>query len=211
MNFPAAPLKSIVSLIIAANCAVFLAEFFGLAGAGGLFGGGGWLGGGFHGGAGNFGGGVPFSLKYGLNALFFGGAWWQPLTMMFIHGGVLHLAMNMLVLWQFGRAVEWRLGAARFALLYVIGGLLANAAALPFLWGDWGAGVLAGNFVGASGAVCALLGFVAFFDRFNRRALIVWVLVISFAPLLVGQNIAWQVHLCGFAVGFLAGKSRLLG
>lgn len=94
------------------------------------------------------------------------------------------------------------MGAARFAALYLAGGVLANLAALPFLSGA--------NFIGASGAVCAVLGFVAFFDRFNRKGLVLWVVLISFLPLLVGLNVAWQVHLCGFAVGFLAAKSRVL-
>ncbi len=146
--------------------------------------------------------GREFVVKYGLNSYFFHGFYWQIATMMFLHGGFLHLAMNMLILWQFGASLEWRMGAARFAALYLAGGVLANLAALPFLSGA--------NFIGASGAVCAVLGFVAFFDRFNRKGLVLWVVLISFLPLLVGLNVAWQVHLCGFAVGFLAAKSRVL-
>ena len=38
-----------------------------------------------------------FSLIFGLNALFFNGAWWQVLSTMFVHGSLVHLLMNMAV------------------------------------------------------------------------------------------------------------------
>jgi len=56
--------------------------------------------------------------------------------------------------------------------------------------------------VGASGAISVLFGWIAYVDRFNRKGIFVAILLISFAPLLLGINIAWYAHLIGFGVGF---------
>ena len=67
------------------------------------------------------------SLLFGLNLYFLiGGFYWQPLTSMFSHGGIAHLAMNMFVLWQFGNYVERSRGAKAFVLLYLITGVLTS-------------------------------------------------------------------------------------
>ena len=73
-------------------------------------------------------------------------------TSMFLHGGWLHLAGNMLFLWVFGAPVEDRIGSARFAALYFAGGLAA-AAAQVFVAPDSTAPM-----IGASGAIAAVLG-----------------------------------------------------
>ena len=54
-------------------------------------------------------------------------AWLTPLTAMFTHDGLLHLAGNMLFLWIFGRTVENALGSLRFLAFYVLAGLAATA------------------------------------------------------------------------------------
>src|SRR5918998_2611496 len=50
------------------------------------------------------------------------GDWWRLLTAAFLHYGPVHLAMNMLVLYWFGPALEAALGSSRFLLLYVAAG-----------------------------------------------------------------------------------------
>lgn len=73
-----------------------------------------------------------FTIPYGyynllgLNILFFKGAYWQILSSMFMHGNLTHLILNMIVLFQFGRILESYLGALRFFLLYIIGGLMCS-------------------------------------------------------------------------------------
>jgi membrane associated rhomboid family serine protease len=52
---------------------------------------------------------------------------WQVITYMFIHGGWLHIAFNMFVLFQFGPIVEYSIGSKRFFNLYFICGLGAIA------------------------------------------------------------------------------------
>ena len=51
-------------------------------------------------------------------------AWWVTLfTSMFMHGGILHIAGNMLFLWVFGNNIEDRLGRLKFVLFYLLSGL----------------------------------------------------------------------------------------
>jgi membrane associated rhomboid family serine protease len=48
---------------------------------------------------------------------------WQFLTHMFLHGGIWHIAMNMLVLWMFGSTLEDIWGSKRFLIFYLLCGL----------------------------------------------------------------------------------------
>ena len=58
------------------------------------------------------------------------------------------------------------------------------------------------NMVGASGAISVLLGFLAYYDRASGKGLLIALVLMSFAPLLMGVQIAWYAHLFGFGVGF---------
>lgn len=125
--------------------------------------------------------------------------WWQPLTTMFAHGGIAHLGMNMFVLWQFGNLIERSHGAKQLVALYLICGLLTSLISFGYIYYlDHQV-----NLVGASGAICALLGYVAYYDKAQRSGIITWVLLISVAPLLIGLPIAWYAHFIGFGIGFL--------
>lgn len=77
------------------------------------------------------------------------GEWWRLVTAGFVHFGMLHVAMNMLLLFQLGRMLEPALGSARFALLYTAS-LLGGSAGAVLLSPD----ALTG---GASGAVFGLM------------------------------------------------------
>ena len=79
------------------------------------------------------------------------GQWWRLATALFLHFGVVHLALNMWALWDVGRLVEQLYGRWRFALLYLASGVFGNLLSL----------VLQGNRAvsgGASGAVFSLYG-----------------------------------------------------
>jgi len=54
--------------------------------------------------------------------------WLTILTSMFMHGGVLHLAGNMLFLWVFGNNIEDSMGRLKFAAFYLAGGVAAMLA-----------------------------------------------------------------------------------
>lgn len=125
--------------------------------------------------------------------------WWQPLTTMFAHGGIGHLGMNMFVLWQFGNLIERVKGAKELVFLYLTSGILTSILSFAYIF------YLDNqiNLVGASGAICALLGYVAYYDKAQRNGIITWVLLISVAPLIIGLPIAWYAHFIGLIVGFL--------
>lgn len=75
---------------------------------------------------------------------------WRFFTALFLHGGLLHVGLNMLALHQAGQIVERLFGRAGFLTIYVIAGLLGNAASL---W--WKPGPVS---VGASGAIFGVYG-----------------------------------------------------
>jgi len=143
---------------------------------------------------------VQGGLLLGLNLYFLVyDFWWQPLTTIFAHGGIAHLGMNMFVLWQFGNLIERFKGAKELVALYLISGLLTSILSFGYIFYlDHNV-----NLVGASGAICALLGYVAYYDKAQRSGIITWVLLISVAPLVIGLPIAWYAHFIGLAVGFL--------
>jgi membrane associated rhomboid family serine protease len=78
------------------------------------------------------------------------GEWWRMLTATFLHANLIHLGMNMLVLYMLGIAVEQALGTGRFLMVYVASGIAGSAGAI----------LLSPNSptVGASGAIYGILG-----------------------------------------------------
>ena len=140
-----------------------------------------------------------------LRGLLFGpvvadGEWWRLITAAFLHGGLVHLAMNMLMLWWIGAPVEQAIGRARFLALYVVSGLGGSAGALFFSPESFT--------VGASGAIFGILGAALVFEAQRNYVLggsalsiIVLNLVLTFAI----PNISIGGHLGGLAAGALGG------
>lgn len=153
----------------------------------------------------------------------YGGFWpglldnWKPnysvqpytmfLTYSFLHGGLIHLAVNMLTLWSLGRAVVERVSLRGFVLLYsgsIFGGALGYA-------------VLASGLrpmVGASGALFGLAGGLlawTYVDRFSRRerllpvaqAVILLILLNLVLWWAMSGQLAWETHLGGFISGWI--------
>ena len=142
------------------------------------------------------------------------------LTSQFLHGGLLHLASNMLYLWIFGDNVEDRLGHGRFLVLYLGSGA---AAALAQLAAQPGSSV---PMIGASGAIAGVLGAYFLMFPFARITTLVplWLVwetielpafaFLGFWFLLqwlqglttIGQmaevgGVAWWAHVGGFLAG----------
>lgn len=87
------------------------------------------------------------------------GAWWQFLTFQFLHGGWIHLAMNLLLLHSLGPVMETTLGRWRFVTLYLVSGSVGGLLQLVGAWISprfFGAPV-----VGASAGLCGLLAALA--------------------------------------------------
>ena len=77
--------------------------------------------------------------------------WTTLVTSMFLHGGLLHIASNMLYLFVFGDNVEDRLGHLRFLIFYFLCGI---AAGLTHIFFNAGSSIPS---VGASGAIAGVL------------------------------------------------------
>lgn len=130
------------------------------------------------------------------------------LTYGFLHGGLLHLLVNMVTLWSLGLAVLDRVGARGFLMLY----------AASVMGGAGGFALLASTLapmVGASGALFGLAGGLlawGYVDRFTLQEAL-WP-VARAAGLLLTLNVvmwwaldgqlAWETHLGGFLVGWIA-------
>jgi len=86
-------------------------------------------------------------------------------TYMFVHAGFFHLLFNMVFLFLFGSCVEDVLGRWRYAIFYLVGGVLAALAHIAFTASHFSSTL---PLVGASGAICACMGaFVPLFHKTN--------------------------------------------
>lgn len=152
----------------------------------------------------------------------------SPFTYAFLHGGWLHLGVNMVWLAAFGSPLARRIGAWRFLLFWGATSLAAVVLHYAFNAGD------ASPVIGASGAISGMMGAAARFGfRIDRRSgeaafsgpvlsvaevlqsraavvfVVVWMAVnvitgLGFGlPADVGR-IAWQAHIGGFVAGFFA-------
>ena len=157
-----------------------------------------------------------------------GGDFITVFTSMFMHGGWLHLAGNMLYLWIFGDDVEDRFGHAKFALFYLICGIAATFAQVAVSSGS--------NIpnLGASGAIAGVLGaYLILFPRGQVRVLMGRGVVPMPALVVIGMwivlqfingvgsitqsaetgGVAYMAHIGGFVAGlaltFLFGGRRV--
>ncbi len=137
------------------------------------------------------------------------------LTSMFLHGGWMHLIGNMWFLWVFGNNIEDSMGHARFAVFYLLAGLVAA-----------GAHVLSSQAspvptVGASGAISGVMGaYVVLYPRVRVHTLLFLVYIARVVALpavamlglwfflqllqgMAGQNVgvAFWAHIGGFVAG----------
>jgi membrane associated rhomboid family serine protease len=130
------------------------------------------------------------------------GEWWRLITSAFLHANIVHLGLNMLVLWIIGPPLEDYLGHARYALLYLVSGLAGAAGAL--VWSP-----LAPT-VGASGAIWGIMGAALIFEWrriyvFGGQAMGLVVFNLVFTFLVPGISIGGHVGgLIGGAAAALA-------
>jgi membrane associated rhomboid family serine protease len=127
------------------------------------------------------------------------GGWWRLITAGFLHANVLHIGLNMLILWLVGSPLEEMLGRGRYLLLYFVSLLAGSAGALlqaPLV-----------TTVGASGAIFGLFGALLVLEYFatgqivggQAFGLIVINLIFSFTF----SNISWGGHIGGLVGGIL--------
>ncbi len=148
-----------------------------------------------------------------------GNHYYTALTSMFLHGGILHLAGNMLFLWIFGDNVEDAMGHIPYLIFYFICGI--GAGALHILSNP----ISNMPMVGASGAISGVLGaylllypkarvdvalvLIIIVRMFTWPAWVVlsaWMIFQVFGGLLsasTGGGIAYWAHIGGFIVGIV--------
>jgi rhomboid family protein len=143
------------------------------------------------------------------------------LTNTFLHGGFLHIILNMWTLWIFGPALEDRLGPVRFAILYVLAGIAAsvthavfNATSTIPVLGASGAisGVIAAYAVRFPYAWVRVLVLIVFIPLFFSVPAMLFAGIWFFTQVLqgtsellspfAGSGIAWWAHIGGFVSGW---------
>jgi membrane associated rhomboid family serine protease len=152
-----------------------------------------------------------------------GGSFFPFVSMMFLHGGWLHLILNMWMLWLFGATIEDRLGHARYLIFYLGCGLGASITHVIF---NPTSTIPA---LGASGAIAGILGCYLRLFPLARLVVIVQILIIPLfvevhAFIFIGiwfliqviqsaleliapsaEDVAWWAHVGGFLAGFALG------
>ncbi len=136
---------------------------------------------------------------------------WQLITYQFMHGGFMHIALNMFALWMFGIEIENIWGSKKFLTFYLMCGVVAGIFQLVFppLFNE----PLAPT-IGASGAIFGVL--IAFGMIFPNRYIFLWFLIpikakyfiaffviIEFFSIPNGGDIAHLAHLGGALAGFI--------
>lgn len=139
--------------------------------------------------------------------------YWRLLSAMFLHGGVLHLVVNLWALWQLGRLYEIMFGTRRFLMIYFVTGIIASITSLVRLMLAGG-----GSSVGASGAIFGLLGAFIFSIRRSPRwrherwargivqQLLFWIVVNIGIGFTVPQ-IDMAAHIGGLVAGLILGAT----
>jgi membrane associated rhomboid family serine protease len=147
-----------------------------------------------------------FGANYGPKTLT--GQWWRLLTYMFMHGGILHIAINMWCLWDLGALCESLYGRWTYGTIYLITGVAAGLSSVA-----WNPGVLS---VGASGAIFGLAGaLIASFYlgefslpgiaiRGTSRSLLVFVVISLFFG---GARVDNAAHVGGLVTGLILGAA----
>jgi membrane associated rhomboid family serine protease len=169
---------------------------------------------------------IPGLLRLDLSTVFglvpllvFRGGWiWQLVTYMFLHAGLWHLVINMLMLWMFGMDLERDWGTRRFLKYYFLCGIGAGLCVLGVAW--FRPVDMLYPTVGASGAIFGLL--LAFGVLYADRIILMMLLFpmkAKYAVMIFGAielYYFWQpsrgvsnvAHLGGMLFGYLYLKSR---
>lgn len=153
------------------------------------------------------------------------------LISMFMHGGIAHIAGNMLFLWIFGDNVEDRLGHFRYLIFYLVTGVLASLAhvIMTVMFATDARSLLIPS-LGASGAISGVLGgYIVLYP--HRRVTVILFRFLSEVPAYIaigiwfafqlimgissgssqGGGVAYAAHVGGFVAGLVLVKLFTIG
>lgn len=154
-----------------------------------------------------FGGGAGMERVYEMGALvpvyvLQRHEYWRIVTSAFLHGGLMHLFVNMYSLWLLGRFIEYAAGSTRMFMIYAVS-LVASGLGVVYLSGPETATL------GASGAIFGLFGalFAIGFKMGKPGMQLVrdnlGILIINLIFTFAVPGISWQGHTSGLIAGFL--------
>jgi membrane associated rhomboid family serine protease len=130
------------------------------------------------------------------------GQWWRVITGAFLHGGLIHIGVNMLSLWFLGRFIEYALGSWRMFLVYMFS-LIVSGLGVVFFSSPMV------PTVGASGAIFGLFGALfAIGFKLGKPGMDlvranVGILVLNLIITFTVPQISWQAHVAGLLAGFV--------
>lgn len=137
-------------------------------------------------------------LLFGLNDFTYK-YFYTIITSMFLHANIMHIAFNMLALYQLGNIIENNFSKSRYLLTYFLSGLAGGIFSIIYMK-IFNYNI---NVIGASGAIFGLYAYYSFiYNKMNEF----YINVILFHALifLTGMNIAWYAHLGGITIGLLS-------
>lgn len=134
------------------------------------------------------------------------GQWWRLVTSIFLHAGLIHLAVNAYALFILGNMIEHEIGRLAMLVAFLTTGIFASATSYA----------LADQFavgVGASGAIFGLVGLVVAYNFLRRQNMLAqarlrYVLTLLLINAFIGfsfRGIDWRAHLGGLVAGLVAG------
>lgn len=127
------------------------------------------------------------------------GEYWRFFTSMFIHGNLMHVGFNMIILMHGGGYLEPQMGTRRFIFFYLGSGLLVS-----FFTGLLSEGLS----VGASGALFAVLGYILYYDLLAKKkgietqSAIVPLVLLNLVFTVIVPGVSTVGHMSGLAIGF---------
>ena len=139
-------------------------------------------------------------------ALVGNGEYWRLLTGIFLHAGILHIALNGYALWIIGSVVESELGSLKYLVIFLVTGLFASACVFMF------SGLYEPT-VGASGAIFGLFGVFAAYN-YRRRHIpfyaarlrtMLFLIVINMVFTFTVSGISRAGHIGGLVGGLIVG------
>ena len=138
------------------------------------------------------------------------GQYWRLFTALFLHAGFVHLLFNLFALYVLGPPLERSIGAVRFAICYLISGLISSGGVVVLTV----IGIVqVAQLVGASGCIMGIVGAWAGFLLRHRHAPhakqrlgnVLMIVVIQTAFDLSTPQVSMAAHLCGLFSGAVLG------
>ncbi|SFL82181.1 rhomboid protease GluP [Gracilibacillus orientalis] len=143
---------------------------------------------------------IQYGAKYNVGMI--EGEWWRIITSMFLHIGILHLALNMLALYFIGTLVERIYGNIRFIIIYFFAGIAGGMASFAL-----NPSIAAG----ASGALFGLFGALLFFGIKNPRIFfktmgmnVIFIIILNIIFGVFVPQVDNGAHIGGLIGGFIA-------